>query len=190
MNATLSSMLNYAFRNPCNLVDGPIRFAIGESTLGAILVGRSERGICAIFLGEDAQSVRQELIETFPTIELRQEQSPLQRELDLLIAHIENETPTGSMYFDVGGTPFQQKVWQALCDIPAGQTRSFSAVARTLGAPAAARAVARACAANLLAVAIPCHRVLRSDGSVSGYRWGIERKRALLAQESTKDSAI
>lgn len=177
------SVFNYVFRAPGSQVEGPILFAFGQSALGMVLIGRSQRGICAIFLGDDVQILRDELAEAFPNIELRAEESSLGHELGQIIAFIDGGASESVINLDVGGTAFEQKVWQALCGIPAGQTRSYSEVARELGVPEASRAVAGACAANLLAIAIPCHRVVRGDGSVSGYRWGVERKRALLMEE-------
>jgi AraC family transcriptional regulator of adaptative response/methylated-DNA-[protein]-cysteine methyltransferase len=142
--------------------DTDIRFAIGQCSLGAILVARSERGVCAILLGDDPQALARELQDRFPKAQL------IGRDLPL----------------DVRGTAFQQRVWQALRDIPPGRTLSYAEVAERIGAPTAVRAVAQACGANALAVAIPCHRVVRSDGSMSGYRWGVERKRSLLEREA------
>jgi AraC family transcriptional regulator, regulatory protein of adaptative response / methylated-DNA-[protein]-cysteine methyltransferase len=180
------SVFNYTFRAPGSPVEGPVRFAVGQVTLGMLLIGRSQRGICAILLGDDAQTLRHELAETFPNVELLLDQSSLQRELDQIIVFIDKGTTAGVINLDIGGTAFEQKVWQALCGIPAGQTRSYGEVAQDLGTPEAARAVAGACAANVLAIAIPCHRVVRGDGSVSGYRWGAERKLALLAGERSE----
>lgn len=177
------SAFKYSFRALGSRVEGPIRFAVGQAVLGMVLVGRSQRGICAIFLGQDAQGLRDQLAEAFPGIELQADQPALARELNQVIAFIDKDQAEGVLDLDIGGTAFQQKVWQALCGIPSGQTRSYGEVARDLGVPEAVRAVAGACAANVLAVAIPCHRVVRSDGAMSGYRWGVERKRALLAEE-------
>ncbi|MBO1016441.1 methylated-DNA--[protein]-cysteine S-methyltransferase [Achromobacter sp. SD115] len=174
----------YHFRAPGCHVEGPIRFAIGNTVLGLVVVGRSQRGICAIFLGEDAEALRGQLASAFPGTALQADQAALTRELSQVIAFIDKDTAEGVINLDIGGTAFEQKVWQALCGIPAGKTRSYGDVARDLGVPEAVRAVAGACAANVLAIAIPCHRVVRRDGSVSGYRWGVERKRALLAMES------
>jgi|SRR5476649_1309724 len=183
------STFKYNFRAPGSPVEGPIRFAAGQTVLGSVLIGRSQRGICAILLGEEVQALRDQLGEAFPTIELQADQPSLQHEVNQVVAFIDKDVPEGAINLDIGGTAFEQKVWRALCGIPAGQTRSYSEVARNLGAPQAVRAVAGACAANVLAIAIPCHRVVRSDGSISGYRWGIERKRALLAEESAEESA-
>lgn len=186
MNTRSIATFKYDFRAPGSQVQGPIRFTVGQAVLGKVIVGRSRRGICAIFLGEDAQDLRDQLAAAFPANELRAEHATLERELSQVIAFIDKDTAEGVIDLDIGGTAFQQKVWQVLCGIPAGKTRSYSDVARDLGVPEAVRAVAGACAANVLAIAIPCHRVVRSDGSISGYRWGVERKRALLAEEAEK----
>lgn len=183
MTTRFFSAFKYNFRVPGSQVEGPIRFAVGQAVLGMVLVGRGQRGICAIFLGKDAQALQGQLAEAFPTIALQADQPALARELSQVIAFIDKDESEGVIDLDIGGTAFQQQVWQALCGIPSGQTRRYSEVAHDLGVPEAVRAVAGACAANVLAIAIPCHRVVRSDGSVSGYRWGGERKRALLAEE-------
>ncbi|KGX05326.1 methylated-DNA--[]-cysteine S-methyltransferase family protein [Burkholderia pseudomallei] len=183
------STFKYSFRAPGSQVEGPIRFAVGQTVLGKVIVGRSRRGICAIFLGDDAQALREQLAAEFPAIELKADQAALGRELNQVIAFIDKDQSEGVINLDIGGTAFEQKVWQALCGIPSGKTRSYGDVARDLGVPEAVRAVASACAANVLAIAIPCHRVVRSDGSISGYRWGVERKRALLTDEATEEAA-
>jgi AraC family transcriptional regulator of adaptative response/methylated-DNA-[protein]-cysteine methyltransferase len=180
------SMFKYNFRAPGSQVEGPIRFAAGQTVLGQVIVGRSQRGICAIFLGEEEQALRGLLATAFPSIELQVDQASLEHELNQVVAFIDKDTSTGVINLDIGGSALEQKVWQALRGIPAGKTRSYSNVARDLGMPKAVRVVARACAANVLAIAIPCHRVVRSDGSISGYRWGVERKRALLADEANE----
>ena len=180
------STFQYTFRAPGSPVEGPIRFAMGHTALGKVIVGSTQRGICAILLGEDAQALRDQLAAAFPAIELQPDQASLERELGQVIGFIDKDTSAGAVHLDIGGTAFQQKVWQALCGIPSGETRSYSEVARDLGTPEAVRALAGACAANVLAIAIPCHRVVRSDGSISGYRWGVERKRTRLADEATE----
>lgn len=184
------STLKYNFRAPGRQVEGPIRFAIGQAVSGKVLIGRSRQGICAIFLGDDAQDLASQLAAAFPGIELRTDQAALQQELGQVIGFIDKDTSEGVIDLDIGGTAFQQKVWQALCGIPAGKTRSYGEVARDLGVPEAVRAVAGACAANVLAIAIPCHRVVRGDGSLSGYRWGVERKRALLTDEAIETAEL
>ena len=189
MKTRSNSTFVYNFRAPGRRVEGPIRFAIGQTTLGKVLVGRSRLGICAIFLGEEAQVLRDQLASEFPAIELQADPASLDGELDQVLAFIDRGGSEGVIHLDIGGTAFEQKVWRALCDIPAGKTRSYGDVARVLGTPEAVRAVAGACASNVLALAIPCHRVVRSDGSISGYRWGVERKRAVLADEAAEELA-
>ena len=189
MKTRSTSTFKYHFRAPGSQVEGPIRFAVGQAVLGQVLVGRSPRGICAIFLGEKAQALRVQLEAQFPGTELQADPAGLARELGQVVAFIDKDQSEGVINLDIGGTAFEQKVWQVLCGIPAGKTRSYGDVARDLGVPEAVRAVAGACAANVLAVAIPCHRVVRSDGSLAGYRWGVERKRALLASESALELA-
>lgn len=189
MTTRSTSPFKYHFRAPGSPVEGPIRFVVGQAVLGQVLVGRSQRGICAIFLGEKAQALRDQLAAAFPGIESQADQVALQGELGQVISFIDKGVSEGVIHLDIGGTAFEQKVWRALCGIPAGKTRSYGDVARDLGVPEAVRAVAGACAANVLAVAIPCHRVVRSDGALAGYRWGVERKRALLAEESALELA-
>ncbi|CAM5788683.1 methylated-DNA--[protein]-cysteine S-methyltransferase [Ottowia pentelensis] len=186
MNSRAVSTFKYNFRAPGSQVDGPIRFTVGQAVLSQVLVARSRRGICAIFLGEDTRALCDQLTAAFPRVELQPDQAGLQHELEQVIGFIDKDRSEGAIHLDIGGTAFQQKVWQVLCGIPTGQTRSYGDVARDLGVPQAVRAVAGACAANVLAIAIPCHRVVRGDGSVSGYRWGVARKRALLVDEVTK----
>ncbi|MGO9675570.1 MAG: bifunctional DNA-binding transcriptional regulator/O6-methylguanine-DNA methyltransferase Ada [Methylocella sp.] len=160
-----------------------IRFAIGECSLGAILVARSEKGVCAILLGDDAEVLAGELQDRFRNARL----IGADREFDALIAKVIGfvEAPKLGLELplDVRGTAFQQRVWRALQAIPAGATASYADIARSIGAPKAVRAVAGACAANPIALAIPCHRVIRSDGALSGYRGGVARKRILLERE-------
>lgn len=184
MNTPSNFAFKYNFRAPGSQVEGPIRFAIGQATLGMVLIGRSQRGICTIFLGEDEASLRDQLSDAFPHVDQQIDQAGLQHELGQVIGFIDKDSAEGVINLDIGGTEFEQKVWQALCGIPVGRTRNYGEVARDIGVPEAVRAVAGACAANVLAIAIPCHRVVRSDGSISGYRWGVERKRALLAEEA------
>lgn len=180
------SRFKYHFRTPGSEVEGPVRFAIGRTMLGQLVIGRSGRGVCALFLGDDEGALREQLAAAFPAHELRADQAALERELGQIVAFIDGDAPEGvaGVDLDIGGTAFEQKVWQALCRIPAGMTRSYGEIARDIGMPDAARAVAGACAANVLAVAIPCHRVVRGDGSISGYRWGVGRKRELLVNEA------
>jgi AraC family transcriptional regulator of adaptative response/methylated-DNA-[protein]-cysteine methyltransferase len=161
-----------------------VRFAVGECTLGTILVARSERGVCAILLGDDAETLVRSLQDQFPRAELWGGDAGFEELVAKVVGLVEAPGVGLELPLDIRGTAFQQRVWEALRKIPAGTTLSYSEVARAMGEPAAVRAVARACAANVLAVAIPCHRVVRHDGALSGYRWGVERKRALLEREA------
>lgn len=160
-----------------------IRFAVGQCSLGAILVAQSDRGICAILLGEDPDALLRDLQDRFPRATLVGGDRKFERLVARVVGFIEKPGLGLDLPLDIRGTAFQQRVWQALRKIPAGEVRSYTDVAKKIGAPKSVRAVAQACAANALAVAIPCHRVVRSDGALSGYRWGIERKRTLLARE-------
>ena len=165
-------------------VDARIEFAIGESSMGAILVARSQRGVCAISLGDDADLLLRELQDRFPRAELVGGDTGFERLVAQVVGMIEQPNLGIDLPLDVRGTAFQQRVWQALGQIPPGQTASYAQIAQRIGSPKSVRAVAGACAANTLAVAIPCHRVVRSDGALSGYRWGVERKRELLLREN------
>jgi len=161
-----------------------IRFGVGECSLGAILVAASESGICAILLGDDADALTRDLQDRFPKAELIGGDGQFERWMAQVVGFVEAPRLGLQLPLDIRGTAFQQRVWRALCEIPAGSTRSYADIAKKLRAPKAVRAVAQACAANKLAVAIPCHRVVRTDGALSGYRWGVERKRALLDREA------
>ncbi len=161
-----------------------IRFAIGQCSLGAILVAASTRGICAILIGDDPDALARDLQDRFTKADLIGGDAEFEQLVAKVVGFVEMPKRGLDLPLDVRGTVFQQRVWQALREIPAGQTVSYTDIAQRIGAPKAVRAVAGACAANPLAVAIPCHRVVRTDGSLSGYRWGIERKRALLELEA------
>ena len=160
-----------------------IRFAIGECSLGSILVAQSERGVCAILLGDDPDALARDLQDRFPEANLVGADSEFESLVAQVVGFIEAPAVGLTLPLDVRGTAFQQRVWQALQEIPAGTTATYSEIAQRLGHPKSVRAVAQACAANPVAVAIPCHRVVRLDGALAGYRWGVERKRALLARE-------
>lgn len=164
-------------------VDARIEFALGQCSLGAILVARSARGVCAIALGDDPEPLLRDLQDRFPHAELIGGDAGFEQLVAQVVGLVEAPNVGIDLPLDVRGTSFQQRVWQALRAIPAGQTASYAQVAQRIGMPGAARAVARACASNTLAVAIPCHRVVRSDGALSGYRWGVARKQALLDRE-------
>jgi AraC family transcriptional regulator of adaptative response/methylated-DNA-[protein]-cysteine methyltransferase len=161
-----------------------IRFAIGQCSLGAILVASSTKGVASILLGGDPAELVRKLQDRFPKANLIGADGNYEAFVARVIGFVEAPNLGLDLPLDVRGTVFQERVWQALREIPVGQTVSYAQVARRIGAPKAIRAVAGACAANKLAVAIPCHRVVRSDGSLSGYAWGVERKRALLDREA------
>ncbi|RFB80895.1 bifunctional DNA-binding transcriptional regulator/O6-methylguanine-DNA methyltransferase Ada [Methylovirgula sp. 4M-Z18] len=161
-----------------------IHFAIGQCSLGAILVACSEKGVCAILLGDDPEELARDLQNRFPKADIIGGDPGFEALVAKVVGFVEAPRLGLDLPLDMRGTAFQQRVWQALCDIPAGKTVSYADIAQRIGAPSAVRAVAQACGANKLAVAIPCHRVVRQDGGLSGYRWGVERKRALLAKEA------
>jgi len=161
-----------------------IRFAAGRCGLGALVVARSGRGVCGILLGDEPEDLIADLERRFPGAVDSRHDPELADALHRVATLIENPAAELGLPLDLRGSDFMQEVWQALRDIPVGTTATYGEVARRIGAPASARAVARACAANPLAVAVPCHRVVRADGGLSGYRWGVERKRALLAREA------
>jgi AraC family transcriptional regulator, regulatory protein of adaptative response / methylated-DNA-[protein]-cysteine methyltransferase len=164
--------------------DTEIRFAIGACTLGAILVAATGRGVCAILLGDDPEALAHDLERRFPRARLVGADPAFEQLVAQVVGLVEQPRLGAKLPLDIRGTAFQQRVWKALSRIPAGKTASYAQVASRIGAPRAVRAVAQACAANALAVAIPCHRVVRTDGDLSGYRWGVERKRALLDREA------
>lgn len=161
-----------------------IRFAIGECSLGAILVAMSDRGVCAISLDDDPDALVRDLQDRFPHAELIGGDNNFEQLVAKVVGFVEAPALGLDLPLDVRGTAFQQRVWQMLREIPVGDTVSYTDIAKRMGSPKSARAVAGACAANTLAIAIPCHRVIRNDGSLSGYRWGIERKAELLRRES------
>ena len=161
-----------------------IAFTTGQSSLGTVLVARSARGICAILIGSAAEELTADLAAQFPEGTLVRNDTSLDGDREKILRFIEAPAQGLDLDLDVRGTPFQRRVLDALCAIPAGRTVTYAALARRIGEPGSARAVANACAANAIALAIPCHRVMRSDGTPSGYRWGIERQRALVAREA------
>lgn len=161
-----------------------LRFAVGQSSLGAILIASSDKGVASILLGDDPEALVRDLQDRFPKAELIGGDAEYEQTVARIVGFVEAPNIGLDLPLDVRGTAFQQRVWQALREIPAGETVTYAEVARRIGSPSATRAVAGACAANHIAVAIPCHRVIRNDGSLSGYRWGVERKRHLLAREA------
>ncbi|KAA6179624.1 bifunctional DNA-binding transcriptional regulator/O6-methylguanine-DNA methyltransferase Ada [Pseudomonas veronii] len=161
-----------------------IRFAVGQCSLGAILVAQSHRGVCAILLGDDPDKLVRDLQDQFPKADIIGADHDFEQLIAQVVGFIEAPALGLDLPLDLRGTAFQERVWRALRDIPPGSTASYAQIAQRIGAPQSFRAVAQACGANSLAVAIPCHRVVRSDGELSGYRWGVERKRQLLERES------
>lgn len=160
-----------------------VRFAIGQCNLGSILVARSGRGVCAITLGDDPQALARDLQDRFPAAELTGDDAEFADWVARIVGFVEDPWRGLDLPLDVRGTAFQQQVWQALRAIPPGERVTYTEIAARIGAPSSVRAVGAACGANGIAVAIPCHRVVRSDGGLAGYRWGVERKAALLARE-------
>lgn len=161
-----------------------IRFALAQCALGALLAARSEKGLCAIALGDDPEALIRELQDRFPKAELIGGDAEFESQLAQVAGFVEAPRLGLDLPLDLRGTAFQERVWRALQAIPPGETASYAEIAARIGQPKSARAVALACAANELAVAVPCHRVVRSDGALSGYRWGVARKSELLAREA------
>jgi AraC family transcriptional regulator of adaptative response/methylated-DNA-[protein]-cysteine methyltransferase len=161
-----------------------IRFAIGECSLGSILVAATDIGVCAILLGSDPEALVRQLQDRFAKADIVGADADFEKLIAKVVGFVEQPKLGLDLPLDVQGTAFQQRVWKALRQIRAGKTASYSQIAARIGHPKSMRAVAQACAANMLAVAIPCHRVIRTDGDVSGYRWGVQRKRALLQREA------
>ena len=162
-----------------------IRFALGQCSLGSILVAATDKGVCAIELGDNAAQLVRGFQDRFPNAKLIGGDQKFEQQVAKVVGFVEAPARGLDLPLDIRGTAFQQRVWRALTAIPAGSTASYTEIAKRIGAPTAVRAVAHACASNVIAIAIPCHRVVRADGSTSGYRWGVERKRALLARERT-----
>ena len=160
-----------------------MKFSTGDSPVGRVLVAATERGICAVTLGEDDDSLESALTAEYPRATIQRDDDVLRPYLDAVLNHLSTRTSLATLPLDLGGTRFQRQVWQALSAIPAGERRTYREVAEAAGHPNAVRAVAGACPANPAAVVIPCHRVVRGDGGLGGYRWGLKRKQALLANE-------
>jgi AraC family transcriptional regulator, regulatory protein of adaptative response / methylated-DNA-[protein]-cysteine methyltransferase len=160
-----------------------IVFSTGRCALGMALVARSERGLCALLLGDDAAALVRELRQRFPGADLREDAVTLAPQVSDVLAFLDNPASGLQLSLDLRGSEFEQRVWRALQEIPAGSVQTYGEVARRVGVPRSAKEVGEACAANAIAVAIPCHRVVRKDGGLAGYRWGVRRKRALLELE-------
>lgn len=167
-----------------------IRYAVAKCSLGSVLVATTDRGICAILLGDDPAALVQELGDRFPRARLGHGDRGLARLVGRVARFVEAPSRRLDLPLDARGTAFQRKVWQALRQIPAGATTTYTELARRIGAPTSVRAVGQACAANAIALAIPCHRIVRTDGGLAGYRWGLPRKRALLAREAARPGNV
>jgi AraC family transcriptional regulator, regulatory protein of adaptative response / methylated-DNA-[protein]-cysteine methyltransferase len=162
-----------------------IRLAVGQCSLGSILVASTEKGVCAIQFGDDPDGLVHAFQNRFPKAEFIGGDEDFERLVAEVVGFVETPAQSLDLPLDIRGTAFQQRVWQAIGEIPAGSTRSYADVAKQIGVPKAVRAVSQACMSNAIALAIPCHRVVRNDGGLSGYGWGVERKRALLERESS-----
>lgn len=161
-----------------------VNYTIVESPLGRLLVGATDRGISALYLGESDAQLEAELQKEYPRAQIRRDRNGLEGSVSKILEHLRGREPNLDLPTDVQATAFQRRVWEELRRIPYGTTRTYSQVAQAIGNPAAIRAVARACATNPVSVVVPCHRVVRGDGNLAGYRWGLDRKRALLEHES------
>ena len=161
-----------------------IRFTIGECSLGSVLVAATDCGVCAILLGSDPDALTRDLGERFPEAQLIAGDEEFGKLAAKVVRFVEAPALGLDLPLDLRGTDFQQRVWEALRTVPAGSTASYTDIAESIGAPKAAKDVAEACASNMIAVAVPCHRIVRKDGGLSGYRWGVRRKRALLEREA------
>jgi len=161
-----------------------INYAIAETPLGRLLVAATDKGVCSVMLGDSDTALKADLLQEFPAAEIRHDGKPLLSSLSAIVAHLENKSPRVDLPLDIQSTAFQRQVWEQLRAIPYGQTHSYSEVAKAIGQQKAVRAVARACATNPVALVIPCHRVIREDKSLGGYRWGLERKKKLLEREA------
>lgn len=165
-----------------------MQIVVERCFLGLLLIARNERGVCALFLGDHADCLRSELRERFPEAREEPATPAFERLAARVVAGIEKGELPSDVPLDLHGTAFQKRVWRALCDIPPGDTLTYSALAARLGAPGSARAVGTACGKNAVAALVPCHRVVREGGGLGGYRWGLERKRALLSREQAAPS--
>jgi methylated-DNA-[protein]-cysteine S-methyltransferase/AraC family transcriptional regulator of adaptative response/methylated-DNA-[protein]-cysteine methyltransferase len=171
-------------RCPRWLASDEIAYSVGKSTLGQVLVARSAHGVCSILIGSEAEELKSDLATRFPQSTLVRNDRKLRDDLEKVLRFIESPAIGLDLPLDMHGTPFQRRVWEELSKIRPGAIITYGALATRIGEPKAVRAVAGACAANAIALAIPCHRVVRSNGTLSRYRWGVERKRALLEREA------
>lgn len=183
-SANVCSAKKSAVARQPEIVAEEIRFATARSELGTILVARSPAGVCAILVGDEAKALKRELAEEFGDARLVRDDRGLNTDLDRVLTFIGNPAKGLDLPLDIRGTPFQRRVWTALLGVRVGYKITYAALASRVGEPHAVRAVANACAANAIALAIPCHRVVRSDGALAGYRWGMERKQSMIEKEA------
>ncbi|HEV2098508.1 MAG TPA: methylated-DNA--[protein]-cysteine S-methyltransferase [Stellaceae bacterium] len=183
-SANACSAKKSAVAHQQEIVAEEIRFATARSELGTILVARSPAGVCAILVGDEAKALKRDLAEEFEDARLVRDDRRLNTDLDKVLTFIENPAKGLDLPLDIRGTPFQRRVWTALLGVRVGYKITYAALASRIGEPHAVRAVANACAANAIALAIPCHRVVRSDGALAGYRWGMERKQSMIEKEA------
>jgi len=181
-NASSAKLIPAALQLEVNAEE--IKFATGKSELGTILIARSAAGVCAILIGDGAEVLKRDLAEGFTDAKLVRNDAALRTDLEKILAFIKTPAKGLDLSLDIRGTPFQRRVWSALLGVRVGYKISYAALASRIGKPRAIRAVANACAANAIALAIPCHRVVRSDGALAGYRWGMERKRSMVEKET------
>ena len=160
-----------------------IRYTTAKSSLGEVLVAATARGVSAVYLGDASSKLAHELRDEYPRAEIVAEKGAFSEWVEEIVARVEGGTPRHELPLDLQATAFQRRVWQELQKIPRGTTRTYAQVAKSLGKPSAVRAVARACATNPVSIVVPCHRVVRADGNLAGYRWGISRKQSLLDRE-------
>jgi AraC family transcriptional regulator of adaptative response/methylated-DNA-[protein]-cysteine methyltransferase len=163
-----------------------VKYAIVETSLGLLLVAATDKGVCSVTLGDSESDLEDDLTKELPQAEIQRDDHALRQATTAIVAHLEGKTPHIDLPLDVRATAFQLQVWEQLRAIPSGKTYSYSEVAKAIGHEKAVRAVARACATNPVALVIPCHRVIREDKSLGGYRWGLERKKKLLADEGAR----
>ncbi len=166
-----------------------IRYTTVPCPLGKVLVAATERGVSAIYLGDDERKLERELGKEYPRAEIRRDRNGLEGWVSGILRQLRGQEPAEDLPTDVQATAFQRRVWEELRRIPRGRTRTYTEIARAIGRPTAVRAVARACATNPVSIVVPCHRVIRGDGSLAGYRWGLHRKQALLETEQTRGKA-
>jgi AraC family transcriptional regulator, regulatory protein of adaptative response / methylated-DNA-[protein]-cysteine methyltransferase len=172
---------------PANTATDVLLFGVGDSALGKVLLARSAKGVCAILLGDDAGELEEDLADRFPEATLVANEVMVRDDLAKVVRYVEKPSEGLELALDMRGTPLQRRIWQQICAIPVGKTMSYMHLARLINnvyPKVAARVVANACAANMIALAVPCHRVIRTDGELAGYRWGIERKRDLIEKEA------